>query len=354
MTSNELTEAFQGTGADVSLARPNQLVAIQRPIIIDGTPTYPYREECLLIEGEPFHPEMLKQVDKSPSNAKKGGSNRTTSLTPPATQLRDYLTANYGKKQAYKICRNWTLLCQEVKAIPPAWFEGKRFGVHYELLDISWQIFGDYQKAKDLILWYPSILGSVRDENSLAEQMHYHEKKLIEQHKIKVCGSLEDAFTRGGDNIFITEEQSIHTMTELEKSKMPSTGVITGNLHCGWGKTSGFIKPLVDKYETVLVICHRVNALKNAGSELGIPVYKDIREELARDGDLDFSAYRKELRKHKKLAITDKSLHWLVDDGEFANQYKRGLVYILIRSCKGFRNRPNVLLHSFVCAYPLT
>ena len=81
------------------------------------------------------------------------------------------------------------------------------------------------------------------------------------------------------------------------------------------------IKSLAEKYDTGLFLCHRLSALANLSSELGIAYHDEIRKEV-KETNSPRDYYLQRLRETDKLAVTDKTLPRLAQDGKIYKTYE--------------------------------
>jgi len=319
MKQEELLEYFKGRAVDLSVVTSNQLLWIQKPKFINGTPSVSHARGIAFLEGQPFHPSLLPEGEIKSGKRQNTRSGATNTTSGRGNELRLILEERIpDKKTRRDTWRHWGKLTRAIHKLSEEDLDGKRNSAHYEILLAGREILGEYETAKEFILSSRKLLGADRDERSLLSQIKKAEEYRKELHDLRNGGDLASGFKQ--DEIFITDKQSAETLTAIEKGKIPEVGVIVANLHCGFGKTSGVIKDLVNRYDSALVLCHRLSALANLSSELGIEYHDKIRKEVEEtNSPRDY--YLQRLREAKKLAVTDKSLPNLSNEGRVENYY---------------------------------
>ena len=320
LNESGLQEAFNGRAVDLSVTNRSQLLYIQKPDYRNGAKKVSQSEGVAYFEGIPFCPTLLPEGETKSVTRQKEGSGVGSGISGGGNKLRKLLEEKIPDKDKFrKTYRYWDKFQRAVLSLSEEDLDGKRNSIHLEILVACREITGNYELAEEFILRFPKILGVSRDRKTLLQQKKKAEEYRKERHALRNGGDIASGFQQ--DEIFITDKQSAETLTAIEKGKIPEVGVIVANLHCGFGKTSGVIKSLAKKYDTGLFLCHRLSALANLSSELGIAYHDEIRAKHSKLGN-HTDHYIQELRETDKLAVTDKTLPRLAQDGKIYKTYK--------------------------------
>lgn len=324
----ERIERFAGLDTDDSVFERNCLDLIQPALIMDrGVELLDIpHEEIIWKEGDRLpvadYPRIHKRKDKS---AGKGNGLGEGKIRGKGSY--HWLIDKWQKDKKVRLKPNSVELYRAIAEMAEeGLLEGRRFSVHFWLMNECFRRDGDCYKAMAFIASNPKVLGKNRTWQGLinTEQSlrHYFRnkwcgtpiKKLFDESETLTLDSLDTE-----DNKTLIEKYFEGKIDPFDESKAGS--VVVDSQPIGAGKTSGTIKHFTQIFEDDwLSVCYRKSILLMQCKELGASYYLEIPEwyrELHPEEDFskwsDFRIKAEFVRGLSNPAITIQSLQYLAD-----------------------------------------